>query len=74
MKFVRAESTAGMVLVVFAVAAISLCNSPFNTQFTTFWSSEFGIVFGEWNLSKPLAAWVNECLMAFFFLVVLIEF
>lgn len=73
MKFVRAESTAGMVLVVFALAAIVLCNSPFNHQFTSFWSSEFGIAFGEWKLSKPLAVWVNECLMTFFFLVVGLE-
>ncbi|HMO21740.1 MAG TPA: Na+/H+ antiporter NhaA [Candidatus Melainabacteria bacterium] len=39
-----------------------------------FCSCEFGIAFGEWELSKPLAGWVDECLMAFFFLVVLIEF
>ena len=69
-RFLHAEKVGGVVLLVFAVGAIALANSPFSESYFAFWKTKIGIGWGEYELSKPLLLWINDGLMAIFFFVV----
>jgi len=66
-QFVRSESAGGLAaasLVVFAWT-----NSPWVPGYFALREISLGIGFGDWRLEKLLLLWVNDRLMAFFFLV-----
>lgn len=72
-NFVKAESTAGVCLLAFAVIAIILANSPYSYLLSKFWSTELNFSFGSLKVAMPLSSFINESLMTFFFLVVGLE-
>jgi Na+:H+ antiporter, NhaA family len=63
----------GVLLVVAAVAALAWANSPWRASYETLWGSELGLHLGRWELELDLRHWVNDGLMAIFFLVVGLE-
>lgn len=66
------EAAGGIVMLVAAAVAIGWANSPWSQSYTDFWSTPLRIELGELihldHLS--LQAWVNDALMAVFFLLV----
>lgn len=72
-NFAKAESTAGMILVCFALVAIILSNSPLSSEFAHFWKQDLSLSLGAWQVSKSLELWINEGLMTLFFFVVGLE-
>ena len=58
-----------------AAAGVALvwANSPFSDSYTNLWNTELAIGIGEFSLSDSLRHWVNDALMAVFFLVVGLE-
>ncbi len=57
-----------------AIVAIACANSPLAEAFGSVWSSTLTLSYGsEFNLSKPLILWINDGLMAVFFLLVGLE-
>lgn len=72
-EFIRAETTGGIVLFATAVLAMFLANSPWSGTYFDFWKQHFTVGFGSWALSKPLALWINDGLMAIFFFVIGLE-
>jgi NhaA family Na+:H+ antiporter len=72
-RFFRTETLGGLVLLFFALAALAIANSPLATAYEHLWetSLRFGIVNHELSLS--VHEWINDGLMAVFFLLVGLE-
>jgi NhaA family Na+:H+ antiporter len=72
--FISKSSTGGIVLIISALVAIIMANSPWAHWYHTIW--EYEISFGldtNLQLSKSLHHWINDGLMAIFFFVVGLE-
>ncbi len=72
-RFVSAEASGGIILLVAAVMALVWANSPWATLYFEIWSTKLSIGLGGLALSKPLVLWINDGLMAVFFFVVGLE-
>jgi NhaA family Na+:H+ antiporter len=72
-EFFKLESTAGLILFVAAVLAMALKNSLFADWYGSFLTLPIQIRAGDLDLNKPLVLWVNDGLMAIFFLLVSLE-
>lgn len=71
--FFKRESAGGILLVGAAVLAILLANSPLNSYYTLLIDTTVAIKAGALEISKPLLLWVNDGLMAVFFMLVGLE-
>ena len=71
--FVRWGPSAGLLLVLATLLALVLANTPAGPGFLAFWQQPFGIGLGDAAFSLPLLSWVNDLLLAVFFLVVGLE-
>lgn len=71
--FLQTEAAGGALLVVAAAAALVWANSPWSASYDQLWHSVLRIGFGGHQLSLDLRGWVNDGLMAVFFLVVGLE-
>lgn len=71
--FLRVESAGGIVLLVAALVALVLANSPWSDAYEQFWTTEVTIEVGRFVLAEDLRHWVNDALMAVFFFVVGLE-
>jgi NhaA family Na+:H+ antiporter len=67
------EVLAGILLMGTTVAAMVWANSPWAASYEAFWGFKLTVGTGAWELSKPLVVWVNDLLMAVFFLLVGLE-
>ena len=73
-RFINHEATAGFILVVAAAAALIVSNEPtMAPHYQAFLQLPASLALGDWSLSKPLVFWINDALMAVFFLLVGIE-
>lgn len=71
--FLRQESAGGVILFIAMLLALGWVNSPWSSYYETIFKTKFTIGLGEHLLSKPLLLWINDGLMAIFFLVVGLE-
>lgn len=71
--FLKDETIGGKLILVAALLSLIVVNSPLSDTFMQFWHLPFSVGGGSWVLSLDLRHWVNEGLMAFFFLVVGLE-
>lgn len=69
----RDESIAGKLIVVAAILALVVVNSPLGEAYEAFWHTTLTLGLGDFTISQDLRHWVSEGLMAFFFLVVGLE-
>ena len=67
------EMLGGGILLVATAAALTWANSPWAETYEALWSLRIGVEIATWELSKPLLLWVNDFLMAVFFLLVGLE-
>jgi NhaA family Na+:H+ antiporter len=73
-RFISKSSTGGLVLILSAVVAIILANSPWSHWYHEIWHYPVSISFGDdINLSMSLHHWINDGLMAIFFFVIGLE-
>jgi NhaA family Na+:H+ antiporter len=72
-EFLKLESASGLLLVAAGVAAMLAANSPFAGWYQALLEVPFGIRLGAFGLDKPLLLWINDALMAVFFLLVGLE-
>jgi NhaA family Na+:H+ antiporter len=72
-KFFQNESKEGFILFFAAVAAIISKNSVFSDIYDHFLETPIHISIGEMHLNKPSLLWINDGLMAVFFLLVGLE-
>jgi len=72
-RFTAQEASAGIVLLVCAIAALIWANSPWSHNYYALWETHITIGFSDYTLDKPLHFWINDALMAVFFFVVGLE-
>ena len=71
--FLATEASGGIVLVTAALLALVWANSPWSDSYHRVWSTAVGLRIGSYSLSMDIRHWLNEGLMAIFFLVVGLE-
>ncbi len=71
--FIRTESASGVLLLAAAALALVASNSPADWLYGAFLDLPFGVRLGAIGLEKPLLLWINDGLMAVFFLLVGLE-
>jgi NhaA family Na+:H+ antiporter len=71
--FLRTEEAGGLLLLVAAVTALVWANSPWRASYAAVWHTQLTVGLGGWSLTEDLQHWVNDALMALFFLVVGLE-
>jgi len=69
----RHDAAGGVILLLAAVLALILDNSRLAWFSETLLQTQLSISLGEWALDKPLLLWINDGLMAIFFLLVGLE-
>ena len=72
-QFMRHESAGGILLVGAAVLAMILANTALNPVYGLLIDTTVAVQVGAFEINKPLLLWVNDGLMAVFFLVVGLE-
>jgi NhaA family Na+:H+ antiporter len=71
--FLRLEAAGGILLFLGAVAALVCANSPLDALYAGFLDTPVELRFGGFEIAKPLLLWINDGLMAVFFLLVGLE-
>ncbi|NLI28757.1 MAG: Na+/H+ antiporter NhaA [Nitrospiraceae bacterium] len=72
-EFISKESSAGIVLIFVTLAALVLKNSPLSAAYNAFLHIPVEVRFGALHVAKPLLLWINDGLMAVFFLLIGLE-
>lgn len=72
-RFLALESASGILLVIAAILAMLVVNSPFQAWYELLLNTPVAIQIGSLEIAKPLLLWVNDGLMALFFLMVGLE-
>ncbi|QKF83163.1 Na+/H+ antiporter NhaA [Halarcobacter ebronensis] len=73
-KYIRKESTSGIILIFATILALLLNNSIFSEFYTSFLQTEIVFKVGHiLDIQKPLILWINDGLMAIFFLLIGLE-
>ena len=71
--FFHQEAAGGIVLVAATVIALIWANSPWKESYFHLWHTQMSITIGTHSIDLDLQEWVNDALMAIFFLVVGLE-
>lgn len=71
--FLRLEAASGVILVVAAVVAMAVANSPLAGIYDSLIELPVEVRVGTFQIAKPLLLWINDGLMALFFLMVGLE-
>lgn len=72
-EFINRQTTSSITLMAAASVALVLANSPLRDAYEHLVYLPIRLSVGEWSLQRSLVHWVNEGLMAFFFLIVGLE-
>ncbi len=72
-SFFRLEAAGGILLIASALLAMLIANSPFSAGYEALRGFPVQVGIGVVSLAKPLLLWINDGLMAIFFLLVALE-
>ncbi|KZX57109.1 sodium:proton antiporter [Halioglobus sp. HI00S01] len=72
-EFIHRQTTSGILLMICAVVALIIANSPFHYSYEHFLHKELAISLGEKSFSLSIHHWINEALMAMFFFIMGLE-
>jgi len=72
-EFIKTESFSGILLMVAAVLALIVANSPLANFYFESLQIKLTVGLTDANISKPLILWINDGLMAIFFLLIGLE-
>lgn len=72
-EFLKLESSSGIILVGAALLALLVNNSPLSGLYDLLLDTPVEIRVGALHLAKPLLLWINDGLMAIFFLLIGLE-
>ena len=72
-RFFRTETLGGLVLLGFGLAALAIANSPLSQAYNHLWEIPLTLGIVPHELSLSLHDWINDGLMAVFFLLVGLE-
>ncbi len=69
-NFTSSTTNAAIIMLICAVVAIIVANSPAGDSFVEFWETEVGFIIGSTEYCMSLAEIINDIFMAVFFLLV----
>jgi NhaA family Na+:H+ antiporter len=72
-EFFNSEQSSGIILIFCTLASIVIANSPLGKDFLDFWHRKIGFETGNIFLNYSLEHWINDGLMAIFFLLIGLE-
>ena len=72
-QFIRLESAGGILLLIAAIIAMLVANSPLAGLYGELLDTTVAVQIGALAIDKPLLLWVNDGLMAVFFFLVGLE-
>src|SRR5215217_9470712 len=72
--FADKQSSGGILLMAATVIALAWANSPWGESYVALWHTKLTVGVGDFSISKDFTHWVNDGLMAAFFLVVAVAF
>ncbi|HTY80062.1 MAG TPA: Na+/H+ antiporter NhaA [Candidatus Bathyarchaeia archaeon] len=72
-EFVRLESAGGLLLMATTALAMLVANSPAHRLYVAMLDLPMRVGIGTWEIAKSLLLWINDGLMAVFFLLVGLE-
>lgn len=72
-EFIKLEAAGGITLLLILVIALIIANSPLLSYYLMLIDLPIQIKVGAYNLEKPALLWVNEFLMAVFFMLLALE-
>lgn len=72
-RFINKEALSGILLFIATVAAVIVANSSLGQAYYDLWHLPLGINLGEHSISMTLTYWIDDGLMALFFLMVGLE-
>jgi NhaA family Na+:H+ antiporter len=72
-RFLRIEAAGGAILLLFALSALLLANSPWAHPFLSIWETPVGLRLGSFDFVRSLRAWIDDGLMTLFFFLVALE-
>lgn len=72
-RFLRRTTAGGIVLIGCSILTLAIANSRWGVDFHHFWEQMLTLGYGEWTLTLSIHHWVNDGLMALFFLLVGLE-
>jgi NhaA family Na+:H+ antiporter len=71
--FAHKQSSGGILLIIATAVALIWANSPWGDNYAALWQTKLTVGIGDFSLTKDLTHWINDGLMAIFFLVVGLE-
>jgi Na+:H+ antiporter, NhaA family len=72
-EFIHKSTSTGIVLLITTVIALLIANSPLADEYDHFLNTEVGFIFGSFEFHESVLHWINDGLMAIFFLLVGLE-
>ncbi len=72
-RYMGQESASGIILLVSAIAALIIANTPLSHGYHGLWETHFSFSFSGFSVDKTLHEWINDGLMAMFFFTVGLE-
>jgi NhaA family Na+:H+ antiporter len=72
-EFFDSEQSSGVILILCTLASILIANSPLGKGFIDFWHMKIGFQVSGFALNQTLEHWINDGLMAIFFLLIGLE-
>lgn len=72
-QFIQTEASSGILLMAAAVLALVWANSPWSDAYFTLWQTKVTVAVGSFEIDKAAILWINDGLMAVFFLLVGLE-
>ncbi len=73
LNFIRLESLGGMLLIVATSLAMIVANTPLAGAYAWLFDTRLVVSLGTAGIDKPLLLWINDGLMAIFFLLIGLE-
>ena len=71
--FADKQSSGGILLLAATAIALAWANSPWGESYAALWHTKLTVGVGDFSITKDLTHWINDGLMAVFFLVVGLE-
>ena len=72
-EFFKTESSSGIILMISTLIALVIANSPFSAIYFELFQEKIAVNLIVTEINKPLILWINDGLMAIFFLLIGLE-
>jgi len=72
-EFFESAQASGIILILCTIVSITIANSPVGNSYVDFWHVKIGFDLGGFTLRQSLEHWINDGLMAAFFLLIGLE-